>query len=145
VKIRPLLIVLIICLLGITISTLVYAKQQKNAAAIFADELSVNALNRLTERGETFLVYFYGRSCEDCVASEPYLREAVRQLHEADLWPQDLPIYKCEREANATVRSLYGVEHTPTVLYFSTGAESARLEGPYYDVAAYSTFFAGLQ
>ena len=144
-KKRPVLFVLIICLLGMAVSVFVYGQGQKAASAIFADELSVNALNRLTERKETFLVYFYGRSCEDCAASEPYLLEAVGQLRDSGRWPLGLPFYKCEREANATVRSLYGVEHTPTLLYFRAGSESARLEGPLSGAAEYSAFFSGLE
>ena len=144
-KNRVFVIVLSICLLGMAISTFVYLQEQKNAAAVFAAELNVNSLNRLSERGETFLVYFYGRACEDCAASEPYLLEAIRQLKDSGGWPLGLPIYRCEREANATVRSLYNVEQTPTLMYFRAGVASVRLEGPLPGVAEYSVFFTDLE
>ena len=126
------------------ISALVYIQGQKAATALFADELNINSLNRLISRGETFIVYFYGRSCEDCAASEPILIKAITQLQENDHWPASLLIYKCEREANSTVRSLYGVEHTPTLIYFFSGEESVRLEGPLPGVAEYCDFFSDL-
>jgi thiol-disulfide isomerase/thioredoxin len=126
------------------VSAAVYLLGQKEAAAIFADELSVNSLNRLVGRKQTFVIYFYGRSCQDCAASEPYLLEAIKQLREGGNWSPGLPIYKCERDANATVRSLYGVEYTPTLMYFCAGEESARLEGPLLSAADYSAFFSGL-
>jgi thiol-disulfide isomerase/thioredoxin len=125
-------------------SAVVYWRGQNRASSVFAAELDIAALQRLTRRGETFLVYFYGRSCEDCAASEPHLLAALGQLRAAGSWPPGLPVYKCEREANATVRGLYGVEHTPTLLYFSAGAESARLEGPRYDSSEYIVFFNNL-
>ena len=142
---RPLVLVLVICLLGMAVSAVVYWRGQDRAAALLTAGLDVGALQRLAERGETFVVYFYGRSCEDCAASEPHLLAALRQLREEGRWPPGLPVYKCEREANATVRGLYGVEHTPTLIYFCAGAESARLEGPRDDAAAYRAFFSGLE
>jgi thiol-disulfide isomerase/thioredoxin len=145
VKVRPVIVVLMICLLGMAVSAAIYLQGQKEISALFADELSVNSLNRLVEREETFLVYFYGRSCQDCVASEPYMLEAIWQLREDGRWPRGLPIYKCERETNATVRGLYGVEHTPTLLYFRAGEENARQEGPLPGVAEYDAFFSGLE
>jgi thiol-disulfide isomerase/thioredoxin len=145
VKKRPLAIVLIICLLGMATSAAIYVQKQKESTAVFADELSINTLTRLIEREETFLVYFYGRSCEDCAISEPYLLEAIGQLRESGYWPPGLLIYRCEREANATVRNLYEVEHTPTLLYFYVGKEKARLEGPLLGLAEYSAFVSGLE
>jgi len=140
VKIRPLLIVVIICLLGMAVSTAVYLRGQNRASSLFAAELDVTALQRLTERKQTFLVYFYGRACEDCAACEPFLLQSL----ESGAWPEDIPVYKCEREANATVRSLYGVEQTPTLIFFKAGQEYARLEGPQPGVEEYLLFFGRL-
>ena len=144
-KPRPVIIVIFVCLIGMATSAALYMWGQGHAAKTFAAELDIGALQRLVERQDTFLVYFYGRSCEDCAASEPYLLAAIGQLQAAGRWPPGLAIYKCERDANATVRSLYGVERTPTLLYYNTGDPSTRLEGPLMSVDEYSAFFSGLQ
>lgn len=130
-KLRPAIIVIIICALGIAVSATTYLLGQNRADEVFSGELDVAALQRKVESGESFLVYFYGRSCEDCAASEPYLLEALVAV------PQ-VTAYKCEREANATVRSLYGIEGTPTLIYFHQRQERGRLEGPLLSVKEYS-------
>jgi len=145
VRKQSVLIVLIICLLGMAVSAFVYIQEQKTANALFAGEISVNTLQRLVAQNESFIVYFYGRSCEDCAISEPILIEAVRLTRDSANWPPGLPIYRCERDANATVRGLYGVEQTPTLIYFSLGKEQARQEGPLPGIDEYGAFFSRLK
>lgn len=141
-KIRPAIIVIIICVLGIAVSATTYLLGQNRADGVFTAELDVNALQRKVESGEAMLVYFYGRSCEDCAASEPYLVEALTQARDSYL--RGIPVYRCEREANATVRSLYGVEGTPTLIVFEQGQEFTRLEGPLFSAEEYDQFLRGL-
>ncbi|MCL1816620.1 MAG: thioredoxin family protein [Clostridiales bacterium] len=143
-KYRPLIIVICICFVGMLSSAVFYLIGQNRADMVYTADLDVDGLQRLLAREDTFVVYFYGRSCEDCAASEPFLLEAVQQMRAEGLWPSGLRIYKCERDANATVRSLYGIERTPTLLFFLTGEENARQEGSLANLAEYSTFFSQL-
>ena len=141
-KVRPLLAVIILCLLGMAVSAAFYAVGQKRAATVFAAELDINSLQRLVQRQQTFLVYFYGRSCEDCAVTEPYFVQALTKAQEEGWW--DIAVYKCEREANATVRSLYGVESTPTYIYFWHGEIYAVSDAIYPNMEEYYNFLAGL-
>ena len=140
-KFRLLIIVICICLVGMLCSATFYLFGQHRADTVYTTDLDVDGLQRLLAREETFWIYFYGRSCEDCAASEPYLLEAVQQMRSNGLWPAGLRIYKCERDANATVRGLYGIDRTPTLLFFLKGEESARQEGSLANSADYVAFF----
>ena len=122
-KFRPAFFVIIICLLGIVASSVFYLTSQRRAGQAFTAEIDAAGLQRLIERQESFLVYFYGRSCDVCVKTEPYFVQALQQAKDDGLWRRDILVYKCERDANATVRSLYGVEHTPMYSYFFQGIQ----------------------
>lgn len=143
-RFRPVIIVIILCVLGIAATSIIYGLGRQHVQGVFAGELSVDSLTRLIDSKKTCVVYFYSRSCEDCAVSEPYLVEALTEAQAEGWWPAEVPVYKCEREANATVRSLYGIEQTPALVLFKGGQEGSRQEGPLPDTESYTSALANL-
>lgn len=88
---------------------------------LYQNQITPDDLEKKLENGEDMVVYFFSPTCPHCRATTPYLVPLAKEMG-VDLKKLNL----LEFEA---AWMEYGIEGTPTVVYFEDGKEVDRVNG----------------
>ncbi|MBH5318184.1 thioredoxin family protein [Paenibacillus sp. GSMTC-2017] len=77
-------------------------------------------LDKKVSDKEDFFVYMFSSTCGACKASTPLIKPIVDELG------IDFPMLNIQEFNDSGIK--YGVEYTPTIIYFKDGVETARLQ-----------------
>lgn len=119
--------------MGICMSLGIYFMQMRTAQEMKIPELTQEELLEKIQSGVAFYVYFYSPTCTDCIASEPFLAEAVKNLK--------INMVKLDLAKNDYARTTFDLPGTPTILYYQNGELVTGISGAMETVGAYEEFF----
>ena len=127
-------IFLSIFIVGICLSIGIYSWQSKIFNTVQVPEISQNQLQQKIEDGESFFVYFYSPTCEECLKSEPKMLQAVKELRIDNLVKVDLQKFESLRED-------LQVQGTPSIFVYKNHKMIKGITGGFKTVKEYKDFF----
>ncbi|AFM41203.1 thioredoxin domain-containing protein [Desulfosporosinus acidiphilus SJ4] len=91
-------------------------------------------LQQMIDKGDNFYVYFYSPTCEQCIKTEPYLKEAVKNLAVQNIVKVDVQKYDY-------LRKQYQIQGTPTIYVYNNHKLVKGITGGFGNVKDYLNFF----
>ena len=128
------LIIIAIFIVGIAISLGIYFHQAQTFQMDQIPALTPEQLAQKIQQGDNFYVYFYSPICEQCIKTEPALRQAIKDLGLKSLVKVDVQKY-------ADLRQTYQIQGTPTIYVYRQGKLSKGITGGFTSAADYINFF----
>ncbi|MGC7871148.1 thioredoxin family protein [Desulfosporosinus sp. SYSU MS00001] len=125
---------LIIFMVGILLSVGIYSWQSQMFQKDQMTEISPDQLQQKIDKGDNFYVYFYSPTCEQCIKTEPYLKEAVKKLTVKNIVKVDVQKYDA-------LRKQYQIQGTPTIYVYNNHKLVKGITGGFENLEDYDKFF----
>lgn len=120
--------------LGILLSVGIYLWQSQMFQKDKFADITPNELQQKIDNGEDFYVYFYSPTCEQCIKTEPYLKEAVKELLLQNIAKVDVQKYDY-------LRKELQIQGTPTIFVYRNHKLIRGITGGFERVEDYKSFF----
>ena len=123
-----------IFIIGIFLSCGIYLWQSQMFQKDQIADITPNELQQKIDNGENFYVYFYSPTCEQCIKTEPYLKQAVKELLLKNIVKVDVQKYDY-------LRKELQIQGTPTIFVYSNHKLVKGITGGFEKVEDYKNFF----
>ncbi|EGW36215.1 thioredoxin family protein [Desulfosporosinus sp. OT] len=125
---------LIIFIVGICLSIGIYLWQSRTFKTAQIPDVPPNQLQQMIANGESFYVYFYSPTCEECIKSEPKLIQAVKELTIKNIVKVDVQKFEY-------LRKDLQIQGTPTLYVYGNHNIIKGITGGLKTVEEYKDFF----
>jgi thiol-disulfide isomerase/thioredoxin len=125
---------LIIFMIGILLSAGIYLWQSQMFQKDQMVDITPDLLQQKINNGENFYVYFYSPTCEQCIKTEPYLKQAVKELGIKNIIKVDVKKYE-------SLRKDLQIQGTPTIYVYNHQKLVKGITGGFEKVEDYKNFF----
>lgn len=115
--------IIVFCISTIIILLIVYYSLSHllNSEAALYKDISSTEVEKMIQENDTFIAYFYQKSCPSCKQIKPILNEYIKQSGK-DIFAVDI---NSDDNKNLLIQ-YFGIQGTPTVILYESGNEKFR-------------------